>query len=257
VPNNPDPHAAERVVIVFRSLAFNIMFYLNLALFLVLGAEFFFTPRKWSIRALQAWARTSLWLLKHVAGTGMEVRGAEHIPRRPSIVAGKHQSFWETFAVLPLLDDPAMVLKKELTYIPFFGWFVYKFRMIAVDRTAGPAALRRLVAQARVAIANGRQIVIMPEGTRRAPEDPPSYKPGAAALYGALGVDCVPFALNSGLYWPRRKFLRLPGTIVIEFLPPIPAGLSRKEFQTRLEVAIETATARLVQEGKSPVKRYK
>ena len=238
-----------------RSVLFNIVFYVNLALFLVLGAEFFALPRKWAIRALQAWARTSVFLLRAITGTGMEVRGREHIPKGAALVAGKHQSFWETFAILPLLDDPAMVLKKELTWIPFFGWFIFKFRMIAVERSAGTAALRSLVARGQEEIAAGRQIVIMPEGTRRGPDDPPDYKPGAAALYGKLGVACTPFALNSGLYWPRRKFLRHPGTIIIEFLPAIPAGLARREFQARLETAIESATARLVAEGREGTKR--
>ena len=236
---------------VFRSIVFNTLFYVNLILFLVLGAGFYFTPRKWSIRALQTWARTSIWLLKVVAGIGMEVRGRQHVPQGAALVAGKHQSFWETFAILPLLDDPAMVLKKELTFIPFFGWFIYKFRMIAVERSAGTAALREMVRQAQDRIAAGRQVVIMPEGTRRAPDDPPAYKPGAAALYGALDVPCVPFALNSGLFWPRRKFLRYPGTIVIEFLPALPAGLPRKEFQRRLEESIENASRQLVAESRS------
>jgi 1-acyl-sn-glycerol-3-phosphate acyltransferase len=233
------------------------MFYVNLILFLVLGSEFFLTPRKWSIRALQAWARTSLWWLRVIAGTRMEVRGREHLPPGAVLVAGKHQSFWETFAILPLLDDPAMVLKKELTYIPFFGWFIYKFRMIAVARDAGTAALKLLMARAAEEIAAGRQVVIMPEGTRRAPDDPPDYKPGAAAIYGKLNVPCVPFALNSGLFWPRRKFLRLPGTIVLEFLPAIPAGLPRKVFQQQLEASIEAATARLVAEGRAGLEKYK
>lgn len=235
-----------------RSLLFNVVFYVNLTFFLVLGFPFYFTPRKWSVRALQAWARTSLWLLRVLVGTRIEVRGVEHIPQGAALVAGKHQSFWETFAILPYLDDPAMVLKKELTWIPLFGWFIHKFRMIAVERSAGTAALRNLITRGKEEIAAGRQIVIMPEGTRRAPGDPPAYKPGAAALYGALGVPCIPFALNSGLFWPRRKFLRYPGTIVLEFLPAIPPGLPRKEFQARLESAIETATARLVAEGRKP-----
>ena len=240
-----------------RSLVFNLLFYVNLALFLVLGSEFLLTPRKWSIRALQAWAKTSLWLLRVLCGTKIEVRGRENIPEGAALVAGKHQSLWETFAILPLLDDPAMVLKKELTYIPFFGWFIFKFKMIAVERSAGRVALKNLMRRAEEEIARGRQVVIMPEGTRRAPDDPPDYKPGAAALYGILDVPCVPFALNSGLFWPRREFLRCPGTIVIEFLPPIPAGLSRKVFQPRLQEAIETATARLVSEGRASPAKYK
>jgi 1-acyl-sn-glycerol-3-phosphate acyltransferase len=237
-------------MIYVRSALFNIVFYLNLVLFLVLGAGFYFTPRKWSIRALQVWAKTSLFWLRVIAGVRMEVRGAENIPQGACLVAGKHQSFWETFAILPLLDDPAMVLKRELTYIPLFGWFIYKFRMIPVERSAGTQALRSLIDAGEKAVSDGRQVVIMPEGTRRAPDDPPDYKPGAAALYGKLGVPCVPFGLNSGLFWPRRQFLRRPGTIIISFLPPIPAGLGRKPFQARLEEAVEGETARLVAEGR-------
>lgn len=240
-------------MIYIRSALFNVVFYVNLALFLLLGSGFYFTPRKWSIRALQAWARSSLFWLRVIVGTRMEVRGMHNVPRGACIVAGKHQSLWETFAILPLLDDPAMVLKKELTYIPFFGWFIYKFRMIPVERSAGTQALRALVDHAAKAVAMGRQVVIMPEGTRRAPDDPPDYKPGAAALYGKLDVPCVPFALNSGLFWPRRRFLRRPGTIVISFLEPIPNGLPRREFQSRLETSIEGETARLVAEGQAAI----
>lgn len=237
-------------MIAIRSAIFNVVFYLNLVLFLVLGSWLFVCPRIWAIRALQLWAQTSIWLLKVICGTRMEVRGRAHIPHGACLIAGKHQSFWETFAILPLLDDPCMVLKKELTYIPLFGWFALKFRMIAVERSAGSAALKKLVARAKEEKALGRQIVIMPEGTRRAPDDPPDYKPGAAALYAALDLPCVPFGLNAGLFWPRRKFLRHPGTIVIEFLPVIEAGLPRKVFQARLEEAIEGKTRELVAEGR-------
>jgi 1-acyl-sn-glycerol-3-phosphate acyltransferase len=142
------------------------------------------------------------------------------------------------------------VLKRELTFIPVFGWFALKFRMVAVERDAGPQALRRMMKRAKEEIVAGRQIVIMPEGTRRAPGDPPDYKPGAAALYGALGVPCVPFGLNAGVYWPRRRFLRRPGTIILEFCPAIPPGLPRGEFQKRLETAIENSSNRLLEEAK-------
>jgi 1-acyl-sn-glycerol-3-phosphate acyltransferase len=237
-------------MIVLRSIIFNIIFYLNLALFLILGSWLFVCPRIWAIRALQAWARSSLWWLKIICNIKIEVRGQENILAGPCLVAGKHQSAWETFAVLPLFDDPCMVLKRELTFIPLFGWFALKFKMIAVERSAGSAALRKLVARGKEEIARGRVIIIMPEGTRRGVDDPPDYKPGAAALYNALGVPCVPFGLNSGLFWPRRKFLRNPGTIVIEFLPAIPVGLLRKEFQQRLETAIENCSTRLIFEAR-------
>lgn len=238
-------------MIVLRSIIFNIIFYVNLALFLILGSWLFLCPRIWAIRALQAWASTSLWLLKLICNIKIEVRGRENIFVGPCFVAGKHQSAWETFALLPLFDDPCMVLKRELTFIPLFGWFALKFKMIAVERSAGSSALRKLVARGKEEIARGRAIIIMPEGTRRGVDDPPDYKPGAAALYNALNVPCVPFGLNSGVFWPRRKFMRNPGTIVVEFLPAIPTGLPRKEFQKRLETAIETSTTRLISEARA------
>lgn len=237
-------------MIWIRSAIFNVAFYVNLALFLIFGIEFLVTPRKWSVKALKAWARVSVWLLRMITGIRMEVRGRENIPQGAALVAGKHQSMWETFALLPLFDDPAMVLKRELIFIPLFGWFIPKFRMIPVERGSGATALKRMVAAAREAVGMDRQVIIFPEGTRRAPGDPPDYKPGAAALYLKLGVPCVPVALNSGLFWPRRQFLRYPGTIVVEFLPPLPAGLARNEFSQRLIGAIEGATARLVEEAK-------
>jgi 1-acyl-sn-glycerol-3-phosphate acyltransferase len=144
-------------VIAVRSFIFNVIFYINLILFLVLGAEFFILPRKWAIRALQAWASTSIWWLRVVCGVRMEVRGREHIPEGAALIAGKHQSLWETFAILPLLDDPCMVLKKELTYIPLFGWFAVKFRMIALERSAGSTALRNLVKRAKEEKTRGLQ----------------------------------------------------------------------------------------------------
>jgi 1-acyl-sn-glycerol-3-phosphate acyltransferase len=237
-------------MVVIRSLIFNVLFYLVLVMMMVFSIWLFVCPRSWAMAALKAWGSISVWMLRVICGTKMDVRGLEHLPKGPLIVAGKHQSFWETFAILPLLDDPCMVLKRELLLIPLFGWFGRKFRMIGVERSAGSQALRKLVARGKEEIAAGRQIVIMPEGTRRAPGDPPDYKPGAAALYGQLGVACVPFGLNAGVFWPRRKFLRYPGTIVLEFGPAIPAGLKRAEFQQRLETAIEGISNRLLADTK-------
>ena len=233
-----------------RSLLFNAVFYLNLVVFMVLGVGFFITPRTWSMAALKVWSRVSQWWLAVIAGTQVEVRGLEHLPAGPALVAGKHQSMWETFALFPLFDDPAIVLKRELTWLPLFGWFAWKFGMIPVDRAARGPALRSLLGRAQAAVAQNRQILVFPEGTRRAPDASPDYKSGATALYLKLKVPCVPFALNSGLYWPRRKLSRRPGTIIVEFLPAIPPGLSRKEFERRLIESIEPATARLVAEGR-------
>lgn len=234
-----------------RSALFNVVFYVNLAIFLVGGWMFFFTPRLWSIKALQVWAESAQWWLEKIVGTRMEVRGREHIPAGACIVAGKHQSAWDTFALLPLLTDPAVVMKRELMFIPFFGWFSVKFKMIGIDRSAGAGAIKRLVGQAREAVKMGRHVLIFPEGSRRAPDAPADYKPGASAVYLGTGVACVPFGLNSGLFWPRRQFMRRPGTIIVEFRPAIPAGLGRRAFEQRLETEIEDTTRRLVAEGRA------
>ena len=239
--------------IALRSILFNVLFYAVLAGFMLGGVVFFLTPRRWSMLGLKAWAGTSVWLLRAVCGTRFEVRGSHKLPQGAFLAAGKHQSAFDIFALLPLFADPAMVMKRELMWIPLFGWYAMKFRMIGVDRGAGAPALKRMVAEARRAVAEGRQVVIFPEGTRTAPGAPPDYKPGAAALYSALGVPCAPFALNSGVFWPRRKLVRLPGTIVVEFLDPLPPGLKRRPFEAALEAAIEPATARLVAEARKSI----
>jgi len=238
-------------VLLIRSFGFNVAFYLVLAIFLIGGLPVFLFPHKWAIRALQLWARTNLLLMRLVAGISVEIRGREHIVPGTLLVACKHQSLWETFALLALFDDPAVVLKKELTFIPLFGWFALKFKMVTVNRSAGSSALKRLIQQAKRARDRHRQIIIFPEGTRKAPGARADYKSGVAALYKSLDIACLPIALNSGLYWPRRSFLRHPGTIIIEILPPIAAGSARRAFMEELEMTIENATARLVAEGRA------
>ena len=203
-----------------RSLLFNVLFFVTTTLFVVIGSPFLFTPRSWAMAALKVHARFELFLLRVIVGTKIQVRGRENIPEGACLVASKHQSAWETFALIPIFRDPALLMKRELFWIPFHGWFSYKFQMIPVDRDKGPAALRRMLREARKRIDDGREIIIFPEGTRRPAGAPPDYKTGIVLLYDALGVPCLPVALNSGLFWPRRTVLRRPGTIVVEILPP-------------------------------------
>ena len=179
----------------------------------------------------------------------MEVRGREHLPAGPCLVVSKHQSAWETFALIPLLTDPAIVLKDELKWIPVYGWFCVKFAHILVKRDKAAAALKAMIRASQNRIAAGRQVLIFPEGTRKAAGAPPDYKPGYVALYEALQVPCVPVALNSGLYWPRRTLMRHPGTIIVEFLPPFPAGIPRKAFRQAFEERLEAACDRLIVEA--------
>jgi 1-acyl-sn-glycerol-3-phosphate acyltransferase len=234
-----------------RSLLFNLLFYMTTALYVVLGSPLLFAPRSWAMAALANHAHFELFLLRHIVGLKLEVRGHDKLPRTACLVASKHQSAWETFALIPLFRDPALLMKRELFWIPFHGWFSKKFEMIPVDRDKGPAALRAMLRETRKRVVDGREIIIFPEGTRRPPGAPPDYKTGVVLLYEALGIPCVPVALNSGLFWPRRSVLRRPGTIVVEFLDPIPPGLPKSEFLSRLIESIETASNRLLAEVKA------
>jgi 1-acyl-sn-glycerol-3-phosphate acyltransferase len=237
-------------MLVFRSLLFNIAFYINIVVWMIVLLPTFLLPRRMFMRAVQAWAKSSLWLMRVLAGTAVEYRGLERIPAGGFVVASKHQSLWETFALLPVFDDPTFILKRELRWIPMFGWYTRKADCIPVDRKAGSQALLAMTAKAREEVRDGRQILIFPEGTRRPAGAPPAYKYGVSHLYQSLGVPCLPLALNSGLYWPRRKFIRRPGTIVLEVLEPIPAGLQRSVMFRLLQERIEAASDRLYDEGR-------
>lgn len=241
--------------IILRSIAFNTLFYLNLAVLLVVAVITLPLPRCRVLEVATFWARTSIWLLRVVAGIDVEWRGLEKIPKGAVVVAAKHQSAWETFALLTVFDDPTFVIKRELTWIPAYGWCARRAGMIPIDRGAGAQAIASMTAGAKAAIAQGRQIVIFPEGTRRSAGAEPRYKVGAAHIYAATGAACLPIALNSGLFWPRRSFLRLPGTIVVEILDPIPPGLDQASFRKRMQHEIESATARLVEEGQRQLAR--
>jgi 1-acyl-sn-glycerol-3-phosphate acyltransferase len=242
-------------VIILRSLLFNLAFYLNLGLLLIGAFLALVLPRRAVLGMAKLWGRTSVWLLRVICGTRVEFRGLEKLPKGALIVAAKHQSTWETFALLRLFGDFTFIVKRELMWIPIFGWCMAKGRMIPVDRGSGSQALGAMTKRAREEIRTGRQLIIFPEGTRRPPGAEPRYKFGVAHLYAEVGVPCVPVALNSGLFWPRRAFLRLPGTIVVEFLDPIPPGLDKDVFFKRLQTDIETATARLITEGEAELKR--
>jgi 1-acyl-sn-glycerol-3-phosphate acyltransferase len=235
---------------MLRSLLYAAAFYLVTGLMLVGLSWLLLAPRSWAMSGLKLHARISIWLLAKIVGTKMEVRGRENLPDGPILVVAKHQSTWDTFALIPLFSDPAIVLKDELKWIPFYGWFCVKFGHILVKRDKASIALKTLVADAKDRIAAGREVVIFPEGTRMPPGAPPDYKPGYLALYDALGVPTVPLALNSGLFWPRRSIVRYPGTIVVSFLPPVPPGLPRKIAKDRIESAIETESAALIDEAR-------
>ncbi|WP_157018770.1 lysophospholipid acyltransferase family protein [Mesorhizobium xinjiangense] len=242
-------------MILVRSLAFNIAFYSNLVVQMIVWTPFYFlSPRRIAWFVPKFWSRSSLWLHRVIAGTKAEITGVENLPEGSFILAPKHQSFWDAIAFFPFLNDPLYILKRELTWIPFFGWYVMKMRMIPVNRGNRSKALRQVVRATREEFArNPRQLIIYPEGTRRAPGDRPNYKWGIVELYSELGVPVVPVAHVAGLYWPRRKFLRFPGTIKARFLKPIPPGLDKEAFMERLIEETEAAVdALLVDAARRP-----
>lgn len=230
------------MILWLRSALFLLWFLLITLILALAFLPVLVLPRTATVWLARLWSRLTFWGLKVFAGIGFEVRGAR--PEGPVLVASKHMSMWDTLALYLVLDQPAIVLKRELLRIPFYGWFVWKAAAIAIDRGAGASALRKMSAAARKVLDDGRPILIFPEGTRKRPGAPPDYKPGVAGLYGLLGATCVPVALNSGVYW--TGFLKRPGTIVLEFLEPIAPGLKRDAFMSLLETRIETATNRLL-----------
>jgi 1-acyl-sn-glycerol-3-phosphate acyltransferase len=235
-----------------RALAFNIVFWAGTVLFGVAGLPFLLTPRRTAMRFGRFWAQSVLWALKMIVGLDGEIRGRENIPAGACLIAMKHQSMFDTLMLPPLLGDPAVVVKRELQFVPFYGWYATRAGSIFIDRKGGAGALRRMIAAAKRAVAAGRPVVIFPQGTRTAPgqsiDDVP-YQPGIAALYRELGVPLVPAAVNSGVYWGRRAFMKRRGTVIVEFLQPIPPGLPRREMMAALETRIEAVTAALEREA--------
>lgn len=236
-----------------RSLAFNIWFFGLTATALMLSIPAILLPRKTNIALGRLWARLVVGGLRALCGTKFELRGRTELLREPALIAIKHQSAWDTIFFYLACPDPAYVMKIELMRIPLYGWMAAKQRMIAVDRKGGAPALKRMMAEAEDALREGRQILIFPQGTRVAPggsvADHP-YHPGIAGLYARLGVKCVPVALNSGLFWGKRSFVKRPGTIVVEILDPLEPGLARGRLMRELEERIESATARLEAEAR-------
>ena len=238
-------------MLFLRSLTFNLAFFGWTGLVAALLLPALALPRVVVVGGVRVWVRGVL-SLQRIVGQRIEIRGRERVPAGPVLVASKHQSAWDTLIFNLVLNDPSFVLKKELYWIPAFGWELRRAGMIAIDRRGGTAALKDMVRAAQAIAASGRPIVIFPEGTRIAPGHDAPYQPGVAALYRALSLPVVPVALNSGRFWPRRGFLRYPGAIVLEFRPPIPPGLERRAFVERLREAIETSSAGLLAPGSAP-----
>lgn len=240
------------MLLLLRSLAFQAVFLgfgTLLALYSLIPLARGDRAQLFAINAL--WARGINRLLRAIAGIHVRIEGLEQIPAGPVIIAAKHQSLWDTTIIFHLFGTPAVVMKQELLKIPIYGALCRGQGMIVVDREGGAKALKKMLADARAAAAEGRRIVIFPQGTRTRPGEPAPYQPGVAALYRDLKLPVVPAVVNSGCFWPKRGWRRPPGTIVLRFLAPIPPGLHRDDFMQALETRIETAQAELEAETRT------
>lgn len=234
---------------VLRSLLFTAWLYGLIFLLGLLAVPLLFGPRAGVMWLVRLWTRMVLWGLRVIVGQSIEVRGEQYRPTGPAVIASKHLGMLDTIAPFDFLPDPCFVLKRELIKLPIYGWFANKTRMIPVDRGGGSQAVRDLSEMAMLRLAETRQIIIFPEGTRKDVGAPTKYKHGVAALYRDLGLPCTPMATNSGWLWPAHGFIRRPGVVVFEFLEPIPPGLTRAEFMRRLERRIEKASNALLKEA--------
>lgn len=222
-------------MVLLRSLLFAIIFYSG-TLVAVLGA---LTTRQHGerIRAhTMRWARFHRWCCKHILGIESRIEG--DMPSGAVLVAAKHQSMYETIELVLILEQPAIVLKRELADIPLWGPVALRYGAIPVSREGSASALRAMLRAARKAIADNRPILIFPEGTRVAPGEQPPLKSGFAGLYRQLELPVAPIAINSGLLWPRNSFLKRPGIVTFQFGAMLPSGLSREEAEARVHGAI-------------------
>jgi 1-acyl-sn-glycerol-3-phosphate acyltransferase len=223
------------VTVVLRNVAYTLVFYALSVPIVMLAPVSALFSRAAVMRHASAWTRFHDWTVRWLLGIRVVEEGRR--PEGPTFYAAKHESMWETLDLQWRLGAPAMVLKRELTRIPFWGWSAVRYGAIPVDREASAQALRAMVRDAEVAKAEGRSVLIYPEGTRVAPDEAPPLKPGFAGLYRMLGLPTVPVALDAGHLWPR-KGLKRPGTITIRYGEVIPPGLPRREIEARVHAAI-------------------
>ncbi len=233
-------------MIWLRSLAFHIGFWA-----LTIGMGTLCLPalcsRRATHRAAHGWAAATLWLLRVCCGLRAEVRGREYLPDEPCVFASKHQSTLDTLVLWRLLDGPAFILKRELLFIPFFGWYLARTGPIPIHRGSGSQAIADIAQHAAVRHAQGRHIMIFPEGTRTRPGTQNKYKTaGLSILYQTLQCPVVPVALNCGLFWPKLTFVKKAGVAVVELLPPVPVGLPKEEMVEQVRLRIEAVSLALL-----------
>jgi 1-acyl-sn-glycerol-3-phosphate acyltransferase len=235
----------KNCVLLLRSLIFDCLFYSCSLVVALLVPFLLLCPRRFVWRFGRLWIVFSLFLMRFLLGLTYEIRGKDYLPEAPFLLASKHQSAWETLAFFGIFPDPIFLLKKSLMDIPFLGWGLRKIQMIPVDRSQG-RGFTKVIQQAKNILSKGRILVVFPEGTRTFPGDPPTYKRGLWMLYRHLDVPVVPLALNTGLFWPRRAWIKRPGKVILQLGAPLPPGLKdEKLFKDWLFRSIEHPSQQL------------
>ena len=235
-----------------RSLVFSIQIYAMMALMAV-----FFTPwalfdRRGAFAAVHTWCRYVRWSAAVIAGLHSEIRG--EVPQGGVLIAAKHQSFLDIIMIFGALPRPRFIMKKQLVYAPILGWYALRVGCVPVDRGKRGQAIKQMTARVKAGTEAVGQLIIYPQGTRVAPGVKMPYKIGTAVLYQELAQDCVPVATNVGMFWPRHSLFRKPGLAVVEFLPPIPAGMPMREFLNELEQVVETTSDTLADEAREQLR---
>jgi 1-acyl-sn-glycerol-3-phosphate acyltransferase len=229
-------------MLTIRSFCYHVCFFCVTLVMAIAGLPLLAGPRRWSRWLGMAWSRAVLWLSRAIIGLNYRLEG--ELPDGPVLIAAKHQSAFETFLFPAIRPDAVFVIKQELLRLPLVGWYLSRAGQIAIDRSANTAALRHMLAQAKERAGEGLSVVIFPEGTRVAVGESAPIRPGVSALYSQLGLPVVPVALDSGKFWARNSFLRRPGTIHVQFGPPIAPGLKRRDFERQLGEALNRPLAK-------------
>ncbi len=232
-----------------RSTLFNIGYYTSLPIMCIFILIFFWNQR---LAMLSGWygCRITVFLMEKLAGIKVEIRGSENILKEPCIYASKHQSAMETLLLAAIVKGGTYVLKKELAYVPIFGWGIMTYGCVAIDRSSGAAAMRKLIKGCKRILDMGRSVLIFPEGTRTKPGESTKYRPGISMIYNQMDAKIVPVAINSGVFWPKKSYMKKSGTVVIEFLPAMPENLEKREFLEELKNRIEKKSLELYDEAK-------
>ncbi len=230
---------------IFRSIIFYFLLAIWTIIMGIICLPYLFIHFSYLRKPTNIWILGIFKLLKYCCNVSYEIKGKENIPNYPIIVASKHQSAFETFALFLIIKNSIFIHKKQLYFIPIFGQYLKKSKMISIERSDGFSSMKKILKQAKLKMQKGHSIIIFPEGTRKKIGELPDYKTGFVGIYNETGSKILPVALNSGYCWPKHTFIKKPGKITIKILKPISAKLDRKNLLKDLENIIEEETKKI------------